>query len=806
MGKVNVVLPSGRVVAVDEDIAAQAQGDLVHQESGPEAATREAEAERRASYEDHPVAAALEGAADTLTLGGFGKAAQGVAQIFDPYGAQKVQQQMGGIAEYNPGARTAGEIGAFFVPGAELAAPGLAGKAGKYVEEGALAGRARPLTAGAEALGVGADRVTEGAILGAGAHVAQSNITGDPLSIEGAIEDAGIGAILGVGIGALGDKLRGAGYRARAAAVEEQQLASDLVTANKGADTFAEPPPSWDDFRQSHEAAVKTSQQLNREIAREADKYQEFLSTSKLGTAANKTQDVINELQNERYAARGANVQFVEGKPRGVLYGAEGNQILTPSQPPLSEDLAARFKAYQQRMSRIYKLQAGGWDLEEGGKWVKAPSTPPDPRRALEELRAIQTDLKAEFPKAANGLGKYGDLPEMPREPVPVSDVKVPATLREFARMRPDTISKLAADLDPASQASFGRLANDLGLETTANAAETVAGVHKTLGEYISTIDRLKTLAEKEAAKEAKQGLLLRGLKWATRAAGGTAGFKFGGYFGSLVGRSAGSWAGEAMIAGKQGLTSKIRQLVAKWGEPAAKAAEKLRPVMSYLGASFPDGKKDSETDVRVQAANRIGELRAMGLTVNDTAYAAVQGLLGAPGDAAFKVHQHVVNAVNHLTQVAPQDPGLDTTMFGSNWTPAYHDTLALAHRLEAVQAPLSAIARSLSGDSHPAATETLWATWPALMNELSAEVSSRADDLRGLTYEQTAAYSDLFRAPMSGLQEPIVITTLQGLYLPQPSEGGGAQPASRGTGRPTGRPPAVQSPVAGSDVSALIS
>lgn len=265
---------------------------------------------------------------------------------------------------------------------------------------------------------------------------------------------------------------------------------------------------------------------------------------------------------------------------------------------------------------------------------------------------------------------------------------------------------------------------------------------------------------------------------------------------------------GSVLVSSKATLRSRVQNLVAKYGVPTASLARKLGPVTAYLSQSFPSGKKDPEPDQNKQAVNRINEIMGHSMSSPDTAFMAVQNMLGHPSDAAFKIHQHLVSTLQYLASTLPRDPGTDTHMFGSNWTPQHQDAIALAHRLEAVQDPLTAIARAISGDGHPASTEALWSAYPNIMNELSQEIAYAAPQMKKLTYQQASAYSQLFRTPMSGLQEPVVVTTIQGLYLPkQQSAPGGAQGGgSAGPSKPPGRPAAVQSSVAGSSPSLLTS
>ncbi len=162
-----------------------------------------------------------------------------------------------------------------------------------------------------------------------------------------------------------------------------------------------------------------------------------------------------------------------------------------------------------------------------------------------------------------------------------------------------------------------------------------------------------------------------------------------------------------------------------------------------------------------------------------------------------MKLHHQVVGSINYLAQSLPMDPGLNVKMGASGWTPDFHDQLAMAYQIEAVQHPMAAIERGLSGDAHPAAIDALWACAPATMQELGQELSL---NMSNMTYELANAYSQIFRTPMSPLDQPETVLQIQAMFLPQ-------NPAAPSTGAsgPPGRPPAVRNEVAGSSVSKLI-
>lgn len=1029
MGKINVTLPDGRVVSVDEDTA---KTSGLAQEGAGQAMQRESDTARHEAFGGvgGAVGEALVSAGDTMSFGALGAGA-------NLLGGDTMQRARQASYEENPNAHVVGEVGAMLLP------TGLLGDGAKAASELTGFGAAAKIGEGvSQYAGKTVGRAVEGSIFGMGAHIADTNISGDPLTIEGMVESAGTGALLNMGAGLVLDKMAGGveGFADRAdqRLLEGNKLKGDLEAAQKGAKVFGDAPPSWEEFRESHEAAQDSIAKQNRATTRDQVDYDEFITKNAgIGSATEKAQSAINGIRNEELAAAnkaaseaqkalyespawnevrdlhnstenelgrankvtqsandkyagvvGSNekltgaideaeqlvksrrglysdnaknpAQWIDGKPRSVQTATEFNkegvgtekQVLINQKPPITAELRQKYDNFDARISDMYKKKAGGWKLNGDGKWIRDPSVPADPHGTLEDLRALHKDLATEMPKGSGK--KLSDLPSAPQELRTSSGIKVPKrmtdlatlsdvqlgklaagmsesaqgaigklaeevgvpaggsvedTLRairekvrtvdkpmamdpqlkqsldgyaqrvnevkalrvtdpkaalenlrglqndmqtefagrakglkdlpnipgdlkpelpkaaqdlpkslyEFSKKTPQTIAAMANGIDPASSQAFDRLAGDLGLTPQESPADTLTAVHRKLGEYRGAIERSKAALEKKAFEDAQKPMILKLLNKAARYAAGRT-FDFGG-IGGAIARVAGGEAtgrvmtgvedavlGGEMMRSKLGVRGKLATIVSKYGRPSAAVLRKLPPVTAYLGTSFLTGEKDKAKSPQEQAVNRINEILAANHTAPDNAYTAVQGLMGHPGDVAFKLHQHIVGTLQYLVSTLPRDPGIDMTMFGSNWQPSHADSVALAHRLEAAQDPLSAIARAIGGEGHPAATQTLWARYPAIMSELSQEIAMAAPDLHSLTYEQAGVYRDIFQMPMTGLQHPIVVTTIQGLYLPKPppgapSSGGGKQP----TGNPNGRPAAVQSPVAGSSVSALI-
>lgn len=808
MGKTNVVLSDGTVVSVDEETAKQLNPQMGRRESDEENLARgfkERNAEQTSGLGEG-FAAAVQGGADTLSGGAYGR-------VLTP--EEKMEYQ--GRAEARPYSRMAGEFGAMLLP---VGAPGAAAKIGEAATS--FAGRA-----------VG--RFAEGAALGAVGKVAETNVTGDPLTIEGVVESAGIGGILNYGVGKVADKLIGASGKASVAISKAEQEAADVTTAENWGELLKKPPPSWNEVRDAVRVNRQAENKLARDIDSETKKYDGFVKSKRMGKAIDNVGEVVRDIRG-RYSGLAPEAAVVDAEAslieKSLTLGKAGEG--GPTKPPISPELDVRLKDFEARRSRAYQMWGGGWS-NEGGHWKLSPGSPPDYEGAMAELRSMQGELRQQFPKASS---KLSDLPNPPRTPVETSDaVALPTSPRQFARMHADSIETLASDLqrweaggNTTASEAIGRFADDMGLQRGASTAETFAAVRQTLGDYTSAIERAETVSAAEDAKG--PGLISWARKTSKRMAQYSAarGVDVGGWKGAaartIVGSAVGyamdgtegALLGATMLNGKLGIRSKMQNLVAKYGARVGQTVETygakagltvaqgharssdLGNVTDMLGRSFPSGAPDPETDPRKQAINRIREVTAMQATAPDATYLAMEHAMGHPSDVAWKIHSLVNGAVQYLGMTAPKDPGLNVHMFESNWTPSWTQTMEFAHRLEAVVDPLKAIARSLAGDGHPAATETLWTVWQAMMQQGTHEIGMATQQLNGITYERASAYSQLFRVPLTALQTPQIATLLQGLYLPKPEQGGQTSAPSK---HPVGRPAAVQSSLAGSTPAA---
>lgn len=956
MGKlVNVVLPGNKVVTVPEEDAQRiTAGGTGRYETDQEETGRAVAAanEQRAQGFAQGAKTIAEGALDTVTGGGYGKIA---GAISPDYG-----EDLANRGQYRPGMRAAGELLGMVIP---TGAPGFAAKAGEAVTAKVAGSLANPLTRGASFVANGLGRAAEGMILGAGAHVAETNVTGDPVTVEGTLASMGIGAVLNVGMGAAADKISALGTKAEGKTAEILSTKEDikLVKEARASELFSKPPDSWETLKSAIKKSADDQQTVVKEAAKEAKKYTDYIANpNRIASDIKKAESARNEIQarlnrtkyakaiDETHAAFDeANTQLgkLKGKADDLLsstedwptyvdkiddaikavrnrYAPEGwEPVYKPKlqgyegevgadglftrgeamhtatkKMPISKEQDELLKSFSERASQIRQLHRGGTKLR-GNRWVKDASAKPNPQKALEEIHKLRADFAAkydgvkfpdppELPKTAfpqagprptsgqagqmdelrtlsqtskalsDGIGaarikmKAGDyegaaqelralreraataghndlvLPEVPMkmEAPPLPDpIKVPKDFRELYRMGPERAQRIS-DLiakDQATSEAFGRLANELGI----NQADGLAGLNARLGKYIGAEKRLVDAARKEAEEDGGDGflsLLRRGAKRFARVGVGRtmdrmAGGGVLGAAGYVVGHEGAGYAmnavedsiNGALVRGKLTATSVLNTMFSKAAPPMSKALKELGPITAYLQQNALSGEPDGTQDIQEGANKRIKELVAANATAPDAAYIAVQSLLGHKSDVAWKFHQKIVGDMQYLVQTAPKDPGIAQHMLDSYWTPSHEEATAYAYRIEAVMNPLKAIARGISGDWHPAQIEALWARSPALMQLAAEEFSFSMHSMKDVSIEQASNYSHVFRTPITGLMDPNVGLTIQGVYMRSPEQSpnaGQTGGASKATGNPVGRPAAVQSSVAGSSVSGLLS
>lgn len=884
MSKVNYTLPDGRVVSIDEsEVQGATDAGTTRLESGAgEAEDRAAErSDRIYGGAEGAVASFGQGLGDTLTFGGLGKLESAV-------GGDSMDQFQRELAAAHPYARGTGELAALLSPtgwlgdtakaASEFSGMGLASKAGEGVGGGALG------------------RLAEGAVYGGGATVAETNVTGDPLSIEGVVEGAGIGALLNYGMGAAADRLLGAGTKAEGVLAEQAVTDAKVAGAKNLQRTltlFDRNPESWQGFTDAVGSQLDAQADVYKTALKAQQKLEDFVSGSKFDSALNATEKTINAVSKywredaTQAAAKaaeraivatpgdvpldfapaelrpttvdGAPADLTDAEPRTLnertdvdprtvnqradtrVESATSVDTAAPDvtavndvapqatgdagRPPVSKDMFEKLKDYRARLRRIDQLRTGGFnpgasEATPFGRrdWVRDASVAADPRKAADELRQLNQDLRQNFPTATRRV----KLPEIPSAPdmLPPEPpaFKMPNGLRQFARQSPETADKIAAlvNSDASAGAAYQKLAADIGVDPAGG----IKALHDQLSGWTKSVDDLVDLRAQTKAKEESDGFIGLARRTFKKAAKYSAARMVdvamgGGWLGAagrvVAGEGVGagmsaiedSAIGGAVLQGKSSIRQKVNDVVAKWSKPAAKVTRALGPVLTNLSVSLA-GRPDHEKDPRKLAANRIGELAAVRQTAPDNLFIGLGGMMGHPSDVALKVHQQVLTTIDHLIAVAPKDPGIASKLGKSDWLPLLLEAQEFAARYEAAINPTKAIARVLAGDGTPAAVNTLQAAWPNVLAEAAGELLWHMPSLENADYARCKGYSDLLGSPQSTLQHPLVGLAVQSAFAPTNQQTPPSSPANS-SGAP-GRPPAVSNPVAGSSVSNLIS
>jgi len=928
MGKVNVVLPDGKVVTVDEEVA----DVLVKAKSGTvETGSQAAEAARQQSNEENT------SALGATVASGVNTALAGIpAMVGMP---ERVKESI----KQHPGAALVGDIAAVAAP------TGLLGKTAKVATEGTLIGQAAKLgqmgTAG---------RVGEGIILGGTSHVSRARIADDPLTIEGLTSDIGIATILNVGLGAVADRMIGVGkvaqgseavellpgaksvgpssaksgvraLKARALADEAEGLtieaketwdnavktntttskqamaAKEALDAASGtrkkaledlaaAKQAMDESPEYAALRDRHNTALDDIENANKTVQKEVDEFAKFASDKgakkligEYEAAQSKLRTELKAIQDEVNAGVQADTKAMYRGPRkGQSFTGAAETAAKQTTPSVNPIDSERLHNLNKALSEVTKLKDAAKNaLKEGDFELLHTYMPGGHARVEEALAAVNK------PGLTNPLSvKLPDIPKYPGQIRP-SGTRMPETLTDLGKMHTDTIAKVANSLDEAASKEVIELGRRFGIEAETagdaltelrnvtrksfhgpsaddiaalqkqsnaaatearRAADEVASSEDSFVQQAKKSDKLDDKAKwKEATAEVDRardftggrtewspgridwaydpsqgvvqrfnegGSLLGSAKgWARSgviAAAGRAA-DIGGWKGAILRRLAYGAAGKSLdgvdsamaafagTSAKAGVLGRIGNTVRGAVERAGRTIGEIRPLTAYLGpyAKSRIGRNDGKA-----AKELIDEVYTAVQTAPDATYELMKGFAGSAGDLGFQLYAKVMNSLQYLADTAPKDPGVDISASGSNWSPNAHEVNEWLHRYEATLAPEEYIARVFAGEGHPAGIEALAYNSPAILNEVRAEAAMQKWDR--LTLKGHEALSLLFQRPMSAAQDPDVITMIQGQYLMQMNQ---PQPEKdpRSTGGPVGRPAAVQSPVAGSNVSQLI-
>jgi hypothetical protein len=885
MGKFNVVRPDGTVISVDADELGEA--DQTRPETSAEA---DARAKATADKERYggvlgQIASFGAGIGNTLSFGGLGKAAQysqskeqeatDAAAEEGGYIPSQERNPIQGYARENPGSYMLGGAAAMAVPflgeagGAAAGAEGVAGasEGGGLLGAAAAGGPGLARYAGRAIGGGYRGAALEGAILGAGTHVADTSVTGDPLTVEGMIESAGVGAILNVGMHGLGNGIAAVGKRAQAAramdTVNELLEEQSAETAKTAAKVFTEDTPAWRELTDSYEAQQAAYKSANKEILSNNAEYDDFVSGRKLGRAIDRADAVVTARRNlfdspidaaampGEAVADGSGRGVVsdltqvntsarpigttnEGVPitrppieAGVARGPVTNKIIgitpdgevivrTADKLPISPEEDARLAGFRKRISDAYKQKSGGFKISGDGEWVKAPGTPPDRVGALENLRGIYADLEKAYSKYSNSLS---DLPAPKIEPIQWDSVDLPKRVRDFAKAPAEQVARIANNLSDVTHNALGKVAEDFGLELKSTPNETLAAVQKKLQDMSEALEKAKIRAATPAKATGPLAWLQRGAKVAAAHTAG--GLAFGAVGGGMLGVGAGAATRAATHAGMSGIEDAVIG-----GADSAMMATKMsfRQKIADVVAKYA-----APTAAKVKALGPVTAVLHNSFPsgrhdherdLRKLANSRIAEITAAAQTAPDTVYSAVSPLLGHPSDAAYKiHSGVVGSLQGTaaafpkdpgiatrGFTNHYVPTVADAM---ATAYRLEAMTNPTQALSRVLSGDVHQAAVDTLRRYWPAMVSEAAGEIvqraPKLGYLQTKGVSSLLGSG-SGLQAPGVALSIQGQYMMQSQPSAQSTPRKSGTGGPGGRPPAISNPVAGSSVTSLLS
>lgn len=857
--KVTLVRPDGTVIVVDREVAESLTGQpLAPHVQTPEEATEQS---RRNYNREHTTAveAGVVNAANTALFGlpgMVGLSERNRAAIEEhPTGAKigALAAVLAPTGLLGRGAKAVSE-GTFLGQAAKIGQE--AGFVGRAVEGGIIGGGLHMADASLSDDPLSAEALVESIGMGSLLSVGLGAATDKAIKLISAAKRGGsvteellpgARAVVKRGPAPLAEAARARAAldeaEALAAGVREEVTMAEIVRQAK-ADVEAsrqalDELPEYAAFRDSYNSAQQAIAKSNKLAEKTAADFAEWAKPSGLRSTLSEYEGVQGKLRSQ--------IQKIRAKdPTGMLAAARRDAARAAGEV-VPDEAEALFSASR--------------EIEEVKAFSKNLVDSTDPRAAnaiyskMQNINTRLTELGVKTPK----------LPDLPTGEVQELGAALPDTLTALGKMKPESIAKIANALDANSQIEAVNLARSIGLDAE-TAGDALVGINRQMKEMYHTTDlskaatrEAKAIAEADAkaakasqkakfsdasvevdrAREVTGGrlewtfkdgelaagpigskggptLLSGARKWTkagiqaaaaraaysggwkgalvSRLAYGAAGYAVGGVDGALLGASVGSARAETL--------GRVRQVVVDAAKHGVTAVASLRPLAAYLGTRGAAGESANLYD-GVQARNLIDEVHQRAITSHDAMYSLSKGVMGMPGDVAFKLYDKTTRAMAYLSATAPKDPGIDVTPTGTNWEPSPDEIHTWLHRYEATMHPVDYAKRVLAGDGDPAGIEALQYNWPILHQQLQSEAVQQ--DWSKLSSEQATGLSMLFGRPVTGANDPDIQMMIQAQYMSAASarsrQGGGKR--SRGTGNPNGRPPAVQSPVAGSSVTA---
>lgn len=784
-----VVIVDGRPITVSDEEAAKfgsLKGNVV--EGAGAAIDRAGATAERDYYESggQQLTAGLEGLASGASIG--------LSDLLLDDEATRAR------ARYNPGTRLATELTGAIVPALLSGGSGALAGAAKLTPT-ALAARA----GGAAAKGLGRGLPTalavEGAIQGAGTAASRASLNNDPLTIESVVSGAGMGALMGAGIGIMARGVQRAGTAAQRRIADD--AAEKLVGENAARKIAAE---------KSADAAEALMLKESPALERAANSLDEISAAGKRAIAD------------------------VELSMKPAVLKTRLKQLQSSAEQLSSDAMAASLSkegvtaVKQKAMDSMYlanKNLAAAKKALEAGDAIKATALMDEYSTALQETATTlgsTIKIPAKAVQATQNMAHLAVMSKIPRNPAKWVSMSDDSAAKMFGDLR-TALAPAGDALDPQrlsaltsieeAVADAGLAVSGPGVDGAVDALEAYRDVLKQATRNIKerAISRAgRTDAPTSAPKEktthsfldfVKRGAHMVGARGASHAARGAG----AGIIGGAIAYQAGGGMAGLLISEMTGLraaaSEHVNQLVASMAPRASRVLRRVAPVTEILRRSVTSGLSGSDSapgrpkklSAREAAKERIDEITKMAPVINDVAFSVAEPVMQTSPEVAVALAAQMTKGFQHLLAATPRDPGGTHNGLKSDWVPSESQALQFASVLEAVCYPMESLDRMLQGDGDPAAAEALWAVYPSLMQETAVQLVEKLPEIQDKTDLATrGALSMAFRVPLDGLLTQQSIAALQAQFIPSiyREPGNGNVKPQSGSGPMGGRPPAV--------------
>lgn len=679
MGRlVNLTRPDGTVFQATEEDAPQLVG-LGYKPEAEEKLTERAVAaseERYYSSTSQKIKTGIEGLGSGLTLGGSDKLLEWATD------EGLTGDEWRGRAEYNPGTRLATELVGAIAPA--FFSGGTLTPAGALMGGAKVAGRGikGTLARGAAIGGI------EGAGFGLGAEISQSALTGDPLTVEGALAGIGWGAVFGGGLGAFGGAIEG--RIARKAEVEAAIKAKEETTAALTSERWGALRDSVRDSAVKAETAFKTASdavEMTSKSARET-----------LIQANGIRSGVFNEPWTETIgmAKRDKKIAIDAFNDMKAAYKNKDWDGMSAAQERFNKQLGDLNKTREQfsylgtSVEQINPI--GRFAAQDAGKAMAE----------LKDLAIVGQTLKsfAETPHGFVGMGK-------------ATFEKMSGAMEKFMAVPSAEFAGAQASL----QKGIGELAEHVGVAVEGGPVAQLRATWETLRATKSA------KGVEDATKVVSGGF---GKRMAATAAGvATSKATGSGFLGFSVGRS----IANGLLGVKGAILGQISSTAATWLPRAGKAAKvagpKIEPMLTKL-----DGTQDSKKSAQEAFRERSKELREAAPAIRETLYKSLAPMDAHHPEWAREAHATAVKQFSWIYNKLPRDPGNSFSKLESLWNAAPIEVAKFGRYWEAFHNPTKVVNDALTkGHISPEHAEGIQNMWPALFQHLRSNFLERVMD-----------------------------------------------------------------------------